>query len=85
MHEKKLINMLERSECLADRTKHHLQKCKESSNMALIGHPSSQPSLDISPIWTSIMTQRSLKTTASSVVYVKKLFLCWYHTEKSSV
>jgi hypothetical protein len=31
------------------------RKYKESAHMSLIGHPISQPSLDISPIWAPII------------------------------
>jgi predicted GIY-YIG superfamily endonuclease len=33
------------------------RKYKESAHISLIDHPSSQPSLDISPIWTSVITE----------------------------
>jgi hypothetical protein len=32
------------------------RKYKESNHMSLLDHPISQPSLDISPIWTQIIT-----------------------------
>jgi predicted GIY-YIG superfamily endonuclease len=32
------------------------RKYKESAHMALLDHPISQPSLDISPIWTPVIT-----------------------------
>jgi hypothetical protein len=32
------------------------RKYKESAHMSLLDHPISQPSLDISPIWTPIIT-----------------------------
>jgi hypothetical protein len=31
------------------------RKYRESANMSLVDHPISQPSLDMSPIWTSII------------------------------
>jgi hypothetical protein len=34
----------------------HYRKYKESAHMPLIDHPISQPSLDMSPIWTPIIT-----------------------------
>jgi hypothetical protein len=45
------------------------RKYKESAHMSLIDHPISQPSLDISPIWTPIITAEIKKktTTPSSV------------------
>jgi hypothetical protein len=32
------------------------RKYKEAAHMSLLDHPISQPSLDISPIWTSVIT-----------------------------
>jgi hypothetical protein len=32
------------------------RKYKESAHMSLTDHPTSQPSLDISPIWTPVIT-----------------------------
>jgi hypothetical protein len=47
------------------------RKYKESALMSLVDHPISQPSLDISPIWTSITAAEVKKTTSpSSVDYV---------------
>jgi hypothetical protein len=37
------------------------RKYKESAHMSLIGHPISQPSLDISPIWTPIIAAEDRK------------------------
>jgi hypothetical protein len=51
--------MLKRSEGFAD------WKYKESAHMSLVYHPISQSSLDISPIWTPVITAE-----------VKKLQLC---------
>jgi hypothetical protein len=53
------------------------RKHNESAHMSLIDHPNSQPSLDISRIWTHLITAevRKLHTTPSSVVYVWKLCL----------
>jgi hypothetical protein len=49
------------------------RKYKESGHVSLIDHPISQPSLDISPILTSVITAEVKKkktTTPSSVDYV---------------
>jgi hypothetical protein len=45
------------------------RKYKEFAHMSQIDHPISQPSLDISPVWTSVITAevRKLHTTSSSV------------------
>jgi hypothetical protein len=65
--------MLERSEGLADWTKHHLQEIQESTHMSMVVHPISEPSLDISHP-NSHYHSRSQKTTApSSVDYTWKL------------
>jgi hypothetical protein len=32
------------------------RKYKETAHMSLLDHPISQPSLDISPIWTPVIT-----------------------------
>jgi hypothetical protein len=37
-------------------------KYKESAHMSLIDHPISQPSLDISPVWTPVITAEVRKT-----------------------
>jgi hypothetical protein len=42
------------------------RKYKESAHMSLIEHPISQSSLDISPIWTPIITAEVKKTTTLS-------------------
>jgi hypothetical protein len=62
-------NMMEWSEGFADGTKHHIQEIQ-----CLIDHPISQPSLDISPIWTPIIAAevRKLHTTPPSVDWVGK-------------
>jgi hypothetical protein len=55
-------NMLERSEGLVDRTRHHIQEIKESAHMSLVlEHLISQPSLDISPIITSDVRKLQLR------------------------
>jgi hypothetical protein len=47
------------------------RKYKESAHMSLINHPISQPSLEVCPIWTSIIAAEVKKlTTLSSVDYV---------------
>jgi hypothetical protein len=37
------------------------RKYKELAHMSLLDHPISQPSLDISPIWTSVITAEGKK------------------------
>jgi hypothetical protein len=37
------------------------RKYKESAHMFLLDHPISQPSLDISPIWTTVITAEAKK------------------------
>jgi hypothetical protein len=55
------------------------RKYKETVHLSLIGHPISQPSLDISPIWAPVIT-------AEVRDWVGKLvFLCWYYTENLSL
>jgi hypothetical protein len=68
-----------RSEGPADKTKHHLQEVQGIDHTSLIGHPSSQPSFDISPLWTPIITAEVRKLQLRP--YVKVVFLCWYCTE----
>jgi hypothetical protein len=48
-------NMLERSEGPADWTKHHLQGIHGICRISLVNHPINHLSLDISPMWTSII------------------------------
>jgi hypothetical protein len=53
------------------------RKYKETAHMFLVAHPISQPSLDISPIWTPIIAAEVKKTAIPYVVdYVGKL--CCY-------
>jgi hypothetical protein len=47
--------MLERSEVLKIETNTRYRKYKESAHMSLLDHPISQPSLDMSPIWTPVI------------------------------
>jgi hypothetical protein len=51
------------------------RKHKESAHMCVVHHPISQPSLDISPIWTSFhyQSRSQLTTTPTSADYVWKL------------
>jgi hypothetical protein len=44
------------------------KKYKESTHLSLLHHPTSQPSLDISPIWTHLITAEVKKITTSSTV-----------------
>jgi hypothetical protein len=37
------------------------RKYKESAHLSLLDHPISQPSLDISPIWTSVIAEEVKK------------------------
>jgi hypothetical protein len=59
------------------------RKYKESSHISLLDHPISQPSLDISPIWTPILTAKVRKLQLRPVK--KIVFLCWYHAENLSL
>jgi hypothetical protein len=64
------------------------RRYKESAHMSLIDHAISQPSLDISPIWSPIIAAEAKKKNYNSVQWRlsgKIVFLCWYHTENSSV
>jgi hypothetical protein len=49
------------------------RKYKEPAHMSLVDRPISRPSLDISPIWTPVITA-DVKTTSSSVDGIGKLF-----------
>jgi hypothetical protein len=53
--------MLVKSEILVDWTEHHLQEYKESALMFLVVHLIGQPSLDISPMWTTIIEEEVRK------------------------
>jgi hypothetical protein len=65
---------------------HHDRKYKESAHMSLVYHPVSQPSLDIPPIWTPIITAEVRKCNyVQCRLYVKDVFLRWYHTENLSL
>jgi hypothetical protein len=62
------------------------RKCKEYAHMPLIHHPISQPGLDISPIWTPLITAEVKKLQLRPVqIEWENLFLCWYHTENVSL
>jgi hypothetical protein len=55
--------------------------------MSLVDHLVNQPSLDISPIWTSIIAVecRKFNNSIQCRLCMKILFLCWYHTENLSL
>jgi hypothetical protein len=54
-------------EWIADWAQHHIQEIKESIHMSLLDHPISQPSLDISLIWTPVITAEVKKLQHSHV------------------
>jgi hypothetical protein len=59
------------------------RRYKESAHMSLVDHLISQPSLDISPMWTPIIAAE-VKKNCNSIqcrLCVQIVFLCWYHTE----
>jgi hypothetical protein len=50
--------------------------------MSLVDHPSTQPSLDISPIWTSIITAEVKELPLCPVqIMCESCVLCWYRAE----
>jgi hypothetical protein len=51
------------------------RKYKESVRMSLVAHPITQPKMDISPIWTPVITAEVRNCNSSSVDYVRWLFL----------
>jgi hypothetical protein len=63
------------------------KKHKESTNIFLTDHPVSQPSLEISPIWTPVITAEVKKKRYSVQcrLYVKTLFIYWCLIENLSV
>jgi predicted GIY-YIG superfamily endonuclease len=61
-------------------TTYTYRKYKESAHMSLIDHPISQPSLDISPIWTPIIAKSRNYNSVKSKLRGKIVFLCRYHT-----
>jgi hypothetical protein len=63
------------------------RKYKESAHMCLIDHPISQPSLDVSSIWTLVITAKS-KNYDSDLCRLSgqvSVFLCWFHAENLSL
>jgi hypothetical protein len=58
-------------------------KQKEPAHMSLLDHPISQPSLDISPIWTLPLSQQKSRNYCSvkGRLCVKFVSLSWYQTE----
>lgn len=67
MYVRRSQNMPDRSEGLADSPEHHLQNCKEAAHTPLVGHPSIQPSLDISPMWTDVIREDVIELHLSPV------------------
>jgi hypothetical protein len=57
------------------------RKYKESAHMSLVDYPISQPRLDISPTWTSIIAAEvEIYNSVQRRLCVKIVFLGWYHT-----
>jgi hypothetical protein len=62
------------------------RKYKESAHMSVIDHFVSQPSLNVSSIWTSIITAEVKNyNSVQCRLGGKIVFLCWYHTENLSL
>jgi hypothetical protein len=58
------------------------RKYKESAHMSLLDHTISQPSLDISPTWTPVITAEvKIYNSVKCRLSEKICFLCWYHKE----
>jgi hypothetical protein len=76
--------MLERSEGLADRTKYHVQEIQGIRPHVSV-HPTRQPSLDISPIWTPIIAKSKSHNSFQNKLKGKIVFLCRYRTENLSL
>jgi hypothetical protein len=55
--------------------KHQIQRHKEYAHMSLIDHPTRQPSLDVCPIWTPVITAE-VQCTLSGKIYV--YLFCFY-------
>jgi hypothetical protein len=52
--------------------------------MSLVDHPISEPSLDISPIWTPIIEAEIRNYNSIQFrLHGKIVFLCWYNTDAS--
>jgi hypothetical protein len=49
--------------------------------MCLLNHRISQPSLDISAIWISVIEEEKKKTPSNVDLVGKFVFLCYYHKE----
>jgi hypothetical protein len=55
---------------------------KESALLPLVDRPISQPSLDISPIWTLHMAAKSQNYSSIHCrLSGKVVFICWYYAE----
>jgi hypothetical protein len=54
-----------------------------NTRMSLLDHPISQPSLDISPVWTPIIAAevKKLQVPPVQTECENLFFLCWYHKE----
>jgi hypothetical protein len=58
------------------------RKYKESALMSLVAHLISHPNLDVSPIWTPSLKQKSEYYNSTQFgSYGKVMFLCWYYTD----
>jgi hypothetical protein len=55
--------------------------------MSLIDHPISHPSLDISPLWTAVITGevKELQLRSVQIECENLYFLCGYYTENFSL
>jgi hypothetical protein len=56
------------------------RKYKESAHMSLAAHPISQPSFDISPIWTPSLKQKSEKYNSGLFRIHGKLYFSYVGT-----
>jgi hypothetical protein len=56
------------------------RKYKESAHMSLLDHPTSWPSLGISPIWTSVITAevKKLQHCQVQIEWENLFFLCYH-------
>jgi hypothetical protein len=59
------------------------RKYKDFTHLSVIDHSISQPSLDISPMWTRLSQQKSrnYNSVQCRVEWGNLFFLCWYHKE----
>jgi hypothetical protein len=63
------------------------RKFKESAQKSLVEHPTSQPSLDISSIWTPVITAevRKLKICPVQIMYESCIFMLVSYKEYVSL